>query len=117
MISDESSPAPFDSGTHRRRGEIRLESIANNALLKVLQFALTGIALPAIGFGINTMINRMDSLEAKFIAQDKSSATADLRLLQVEKLANETAAANQSLRERVLSLEFQARIPPQKGTP
>lgn len=117
MISDESGPTPFDDRPqHRRRGELRLESIANNALLKVLQFALTGIALPAIGFGINTVITRMDSLEAKFIAKDKADATSELRLLQNEKTVAELRSDNQNLRERVLSLEFQARITPTKGS-
>lgn len=114
MISDDSGPGGlFDDKPgkpHRRSGEQRLEALANNALLKVLQFALTGIALPAIGFGINTMINRMDSLEQKFIAQDKADATKELRLLAAEKELAETSSSHQALRDRVLSLEFQSRL-------
>lgn len=113
MISDDSGHGLFDDKApkpHRRSGEQRLEALANNALLKVLQFALTGVALPAIGFGINTMINRMDSLETKFIAQDKADATKELRLIQVEKLVAETSSSNLALRDRVLSLELQTRL-------
>lgn len=120
MISDDSGHGMLDDRErpHRRTGERRLEALANNALLKVMQFALTGIALPAIGFGINTMINRMDSLELKFIAQDKADATKELRLIQVEKLVAETSSSNLALRDRVLSLELQTRLQRDtKGTP
>ena len=119
MIADDSGADPHDDRPpHRRNGERRLEALANNALLKVLQFALTGIALPAIGFGINTMINRMDSLESKFIAQDKADATKELRLLSVEKDVAETTSSTLALRDRVLALEFQTRMQQNmKGTP
>jgi len=119
MISDESGPGGlYIDKPHRRSGEQRLQALANSALLKVLQYALTGIALPAIGFGINTMINRMDSLEAKFIAQDKADATKELRLLQAERLLAETASSNLALRDRVLSIELQSRMQQNmKGTP
>jgi hypothetical protein len=110
MISDDSGNAPFDDKPHRRNGERRLEALANNALLKVLQFALTGIALPAIGFGVNSVINRMGSLEQQFIQQDKANATRELRLLSNEKEVAELVASNLALRDRVLSLEFQARM-------
>lgn len=119
MISDESGPGGlYNEKPHRRSGEQRLQALANSALLKVLQYALTGIALPAIGFGINTMINRMDSLESKFIAQDKADATKELRLLSVEKDVAETTSSTLALRDRVLALEFQTRMQQNmKGTP
>lgn len=110
MISDESVPGALDDRPHRRTGERRLEALANNALLKVLQFALTGVAMPAIGLGINNMINRMDSLEKRFIAQDKADATKEIRLIQVEKMVAETSSSNLALRDRVLSLELQTRM-------
>lgn len=121
MISDDSGHGLFDdkaSKPHRRSGEQRLEALANNALLKVLQFALTGVALPAIVFGINTMINRMDSLEAKFIAQDKADATKELRLIQAEKQVADVSSSTLALRDRVLVLELQSRMQPNaKGNP
>lgn len=118
MISDDSGAVPLDDRPHRRSAERRLEALANNALLKVLQFALTGIALPAIGFGINSVINRMESLEQKFIAQDKADATKEIRLISVEKDMAELSSSNLSLRDRVLQLEFQSRMQQNvKGTP
>lgn len=114
QTSYDSAPGSLDS-PHRRRGEMRLEAIANSALLKILQFLLTGIALPAALWGINAVITRMDSFEQKFIALDKESATKELRLLQTEKTTAEMVAANQTLRERVLALEFQLRMTT-KGT-
>lgn len=111
MISDDSGPGGlFTDKPHRRSGEQRLQALANSALLKVAQYALTGIALPLIGIGINTMINRMDSLEAKFIAQDKADATKELRLLSVEKDVAETTSSTLALRDRVLSIELQSRM-------
>jgi hypothetical protein len=121
MISDDSGHGLFadkSSKPHRRSGEQRLEALANNALLKVLQFALTGVALPAIVFGINTMINRMDSLEAKLIAQDKADATKELRLIQAEKQVADVSSSTLALRDRVLVLELQSRMQPNaKGNP
>ena len=121
MISDDSGHGLFDdksSKPHRRSGEQRLEALANNALLKVLQFALTGVALPAIVFGINTMINRMDSLEAKLIAQDKADATKELRLIQAEKQVADVSSSTLALRDRVLVLELQYSMQPNaKGNP
>lgn len=106
----DTSPTPLEHPS-RRRGEQRLEAIANNALLKVMQFLVTGIALPAALWGINAVINRMDRLEAQFQAQDKTNATTELRLLQTEKTAAELTAQNQALRERVLSIELLTRVP------
>lgn len=88
MHDMDTGPTPLDHPT-RRRGELRLEAIANNALLKILQFLITGIALPAIGFGINAMVTRMESLEQKFIAQDKANATGELRLVSTERAVAE----------------------------
>jgi len=111
-MSRETEPGDLDPLPHRRRGELRLESLANNALLKLAQFVLTGIAMPAIAFGINAIFQRMESLEKQFIAQDKANATAELRLISTERSVSELLAANQALRERVLSLEFQSRVNP-----
>lgn len=114
MISDDSGPAPFDDRPHRRSGERRLEALANNALLKVMQFVITGVALPAIGFGISAVLTRMDKLEQQFQAQHVVAATTELRMLQAEKAVSEATAAERNLRDRVLALEYQTRgyIPP-----
>lgn len=118
MISDDSGPGLLFDKPLRRTGERRIEALANNALLKVLQLALTGVALPAIGYGITAVIGRMDTLERQFIAQDKSDATRELRLLSLEKTVSETFASNQTLRDRVLALEFETRMQKStKGTP
>lgn len=120
-MQEDTAPSPFEHPS-RRRGEQRLEAIANSALLKILQFLLTGIALPLAVFGINSVITRMEALEKQFIAQDKANAMSELRLLanekrmqEGEKQLAELVAASQSLRERVLTLEFQNRLTPQKG--
>lgn len=109
MTDLDTGPSPLDHPT-RRRGEVRLEAIANNALLKIVQFVITGVALPAIGFGINSMVTRLDRLEQKFIATDKDNATREMRLMAAEKTLSELSASHQTLRERLLSLEFQSRM-------
>lgn len=111
-MMEETGPMAFDDGRqHRRRGEQRLEAIANSALLRVLQFAVTGIALPLIGYGTTAMLGRMDTIEKQLQQQSVVTATTELRMLQAEKAVAETAINERNLRERVLALEYQMRTP------
>lgn len=110
---EDTGPMPIDDGRqHRRRGEQRLDAIANNALLKVLQFAITGLALPAIAYGITAMLGRMDALEKQFQQQNVISATTELRMLQTEKSVAENSINERNLRDRVLALEYLLRAAP-----
>lgn len=94
---------------HRRQAERRLEALANNALLRVAQFLVTGIAMPLIGWGMTTVIERLNSIEAQLVAARVASATTELRMLANEKGIAEISASQRDLRERVLSLEFMIR--------
>ena len=109
-MQDDTGPMPLDDGRpHRRRGEQRLEAIANNALLRVLQFAVTSLAMPAIAYGITAMLGRMETLEKQFQAQTVVSATTELRMLAAEKGVTEATINERTLRERIIAIEFQLR--------
>lgn len=126
MSDYDTAPGDIDARPHRRAGERKLDAIANSALLRVAQlvitFVITSIAVPLIGWGLSTALDRLNSIEAQFQAQRVSSATTELRILTTERSLAEARSAERDLRERVLSLEFQLRDrdgyhPPQRRNP
>ena len=112
---DDSTPGDLYGAPHRRSTERKLEAIANSALLRVLQFVLTGVAVPLIGWSMGTVLDRLNGIEAQFGAWRVTSATTELRMLQTEKALADVSASERTLRERVLALEFQLRMSAAQG--
>lgn len=96
----------FDEHPHRRYADRKLEAIANNALLRVVGYAVGVIALPAITWALSTMLDRLNRIEANQNNGAVASATTDLRLLQTEKNVAELQAQIQRANERLLRAEF-----------
>lgn len=102
---------PGDLGQpHRRAMEKKLqtfsESVGVRLALFVLQ-AVIAIALPLVGWGMSTVIDRLNKIDAALTVQSVTSATTDLRVLNLERSRDELALRLSDARDKVLVLEFQ----------
>jgi hypothetical protein len=69
----------------RRMADHKLEAVANSALLRVLQYAITGIALPVIGYGMTSILDRLGKFEEAVNKANQINATVELRLTNSER--------------------------------
>lgn len=81
-----------------RTAEPRLEAIANSAILRVFMGVVLIVAPPMIGWGMSTILDRLNAIEASLNAGRVNSATTELRLLSLE---------NVRANERLLKVEFE----------
>ncbi len=81
-----------------RTTEPRLEAIANSAILRVFMGVVLLVAPPMIGWGMSTILDRLNAIEASLNAGRVNSATTELRLLSLE---------NVRANERLLKVEFE----------
>lgn len=92
---------------HRRASEMKLQSIADNALFKVLQFVFTAILLPMSIWFANGILTRLDRLEDKLSIYERNWATAELRLQTLERAQNEVMSANRLMAEKLIIHDFE----------
>lgn len=90
-----------------RTTEPRLEALANSALLKVLSNAVLLVAPPLIGWGMSTILDRLNTIDAALTASRVSSATTELRLLSLEKQRQDEASISSRAAERLLKIEIE----------
>lgn len=110
MSNDTTRPGVLDSSGHtykRRMSDERLQVIADSALLKVIQYAITGIAIPLVIWGANTILERLGSIEKSLQKSDTISATYELRLLNIERATQESKVQTQFLTNQVLGHEYE----------
>lgn len=94
---------------HRRSTDGTLTSIAESSVLKVLQYLITAIVLPAIGFGINSVATRLGDIEKAVNRYETVTATYELRIRGLEQMSAERSAVLRVLTEKVLVLEQEGR--------
>lgn len=107
---------------HRRSGERRMEAIVNNAWMRFLQLVLSvlvsGVALPMVGWGLVTVIDRLTLIDSKLFALQLANAESAIKLSTAQKDAADALEGVRMLRERVLSLEIKfGSTQPPRGTP
>lgn len=86
--------------------EPRLQQLADNAVLKILQYIITAIAVPAIGYGIATIAERLTAIDRALATLNTTSATTELRMRALESTVAARGADLQSIRDKLTGHEF-----------
>jgi hypothetical protein len=81
----------------------QLQRLADSALLKVLQYVVTTVMVPAFVWYGGKTLDRLDRLEALLAQANVDRATTELRLQAVEK----AVAAFGGMQEKVLKHEIE----------
>ena len=99
------SGAPF----HRRSTEMKLESIANSALLKVIQYAITAVMVPGLFWMASALLDRMAKIEDAIQKNNTVAATNELRMGTLERSQSERDAQIKTLSEKAIIFEYELR--------
>lgn len=86
--------------------EHRLQQLADSAILKVIQYAITGIAVPLIGYGLNSIADRLSNIDRTVAAFNTTTATTELRIRSLETLSAERSAALRAVQDKGTAHEF-----------
>jgi len=108
----ETAPGPSsESGRpyHRRSTEMKLESIANSALLKVIQYAITAIMVPGLFWMASALLDRMGKIEDAIQRNNTVAATNELRMGNLERAQSEKDSQLKILSEKTIILEYELR--------
>lgn len=87
---------------HRRMAEQKLQSIADSALVKVLHYLITGLAIPLIGWGMTSILDRMGRIEDALGRNNTIVATYELRLQRLEQNNQERDVTIRLLTEKMI---------------
>jgi cell division protein FtsB len=96
-------------GTGRRMSDHKMQAIADSALLKVMQYAITGVAVPVMLWFGNSTLARLEKIETTTAVAAIQNATFEQRLKQLESSGYERQAAINLLRDQVLRHDFEIR--------
>ena len=91
----------------RRMSDERLQHIADSAILKILQYAITAIAIPLIGGSISVVLDRMTALEKAIQKNDTTAATYELRLQTLERAQIERDTSIRLLTEKTIVNQYE----------
>jgi hypothetical protein len=86
-----------------------LERLANSALLKVMQYVITFLALPTIAWSINAVLTRLADIESSLARQSTLQATYELRMQHVEARSVDNGLEVRRLHERITAAEYEIR--------
>lgn len=118
-MAEDSKPESFDplsKQPYRRRvSEQKLQSIADSAILKVLQYILTAVFVPLSFMALNAVLGRLQSVEDAINKNNTAAATYELRLQSLERAQNERDTTLRLLTEKTLGNEYEIRA--LKATP
>jgi hypothetical protein len=108
-------PPHYDSGSgglddygHSRRTS-RAVTLIESPGFKISQLVLTAIVLPMIGWGMNSVVERLAKIESstnQFVTQ---AATTELRLQTVEREGVREATELAAIRDKVSALDYAQR--------
>lgn len=87
-------------------GEHRLQQLADSAILKVIQYAITGIAVPLIGYGLNSIADRLSNIDRAVASFNTTAATTELRIRNLETLSAERSSSLRSVQDKITGHEF-----------
>lgn len=79
-------PGSLDYTRSRRKmSDHRLQQLADSAAMKILQAAVTTIAIPLMGWGLSAVLDRLTAIERSVNQFSTQAATTELRLQQAER--------------------------------
>lgn len=110
--SADTEPGALDySHQHKRRmsDHHKLQALADSAFLKVAQYAVTGIAIPLIGWGLSAVLDRLNSIDRSVNQFTTQAATTELRLQQVERAQAEHGTALRTLQSESTQHSYEIR--------
>lgn len=87
----------------------KLQAVADSAILKVLQYVVTAVAVPGLVWFGNRTLAELDAVKAATQLATLQSATFELRIKQLEAVGIERQAAINVVREQVLKHDFEIR--------
>lgn len=89
-----------------RATDLKLRTLADSALLKVLQYIVTAVALPLVAWGGSTILDRLTKIEDALNRAATVSATFELRVQALERTGVEREAAIKLLTERSIEHDY-----------
>jgi len=98
----DSDQMPLDEGRPRRR--MTAHEIADSTAVKLLQPIVLSLLVPAVTWGGNKVLDRMDKIEAAISASAATSATNELRLRVIEATEVRRGEEIQKLSDRINQL-------------
>lgn len=110
--SADTEPGALDNshGYKRRMSDHhKLQALADSAFLKVAQYAVTGIAIPLIGWGLSAVLDRLNSIDRSVNQFTTQAATTELRLQQVERAQAEQGTALRTLQSESTQHSYEIR--------
>jgi len=113
----ETAPRSLDSHGvpyHRRSTEQKLQNIANSALLKVLQYAVTAIMVPGLFLMANALLDRMEKIEEAIHKNNTVAATNELRMVNLERAQSDRDAQLRVMSDKMIAFEYELRTLLQK---
>lgn len=111
----DSQPASLDDDVRKQRRRMsddphyRLQQWADSAILKVMQYVVTAVAIPLIGWSIGIVLDRIKDLEKTVQTGNLINAQYEYRMAQTERVLTELSASNKLLTEKVMSHDFELR--------
>ena len=94
---------------HRRMTEQKIQSFADSAMLKIMQFALTALIVPLSFIALNAVLARISALEDAANKANTASATYELRLQTLERAQVERDTSIRLLTEKAIVNEYEVR--------
>ncbi len=107
---------------HRRMTERKIDQIADSAVLKVLQYAVTALLIPGMMWFGNRVLSDIDAMKTAVNVSTIQAATFELRVQALEKGGIERQAAIRLLTEQSLKHDYELRrledrLSSQNGSP
>jgi hypothetical protein len=106
-LPSNAGPAGDWHGRGRRMSDHKIQALAESAYLKVLQYAVTAIALPVVGWSLSTVLDRLNRIDEAINRQTTNAATVELRLQQIERGNSDRDVALRLLTEKVVRHDYQ----------
>lgn len=112
-MATDSQPGSLDPLTqrpyHRRMTEQKIQSFADSAMLKIMQFALTALFVPLSFIALNAVLTRISALEDAVNKANTANATYELRLQTLERAQVERDTSIRLLTEKSIVNEYEVR--------
>lgn len=112
-MATDSKPGSFDPLTKqpypRRMTEQKIQSFADSAMLKIMQFALTALFVPLSFIALNAVLARISALEDAVNKSNTANATYELRLQALERAQVERDTSIRLLTEKAIVNEYEVR--------
>jgi hypothetical protein len=116
---DEDEDSGYNEPPKRRRtdrknmAEQKIEQWANSTFIKIAQpflMMLMSVIITAVGYLLSSAKDQLSDITASLNANRVTTATVDMRVLNIEKYRDEAIARGRVLSDKVLQLEFEQKM-------